>query len=363
MAMLKWVDGHIQTEHPKKPKKITGTHFPEILGIHPYTTAFEAWCRCTRTFELPFEGNEYTHAGEVIEPKVDAYLRDEMFYNLITPEDKYGKDFFKRTWGDFFPEEPIFGGMWDALVLDDETNNPDTVVEIKTVLADGHSGGFENRWKDGKAPDYQALQASLYAYLLGIENVMVVGVPLYREKGDYEHPENVKVGFGEGNLWIDEFNVYERYPDFDTYIEKAEAFWRNQVLTGISPQYDEKKDAEILKELRKVVVDKDAENLEDILAEAEALKAEIDAVKESIAEKEKRLKVLTEFFKTDSMKHLEEPGITSVDITGSRYRFTVCKSEKKTVDTAKLKKDGLYDKYLKAESVITLRVKELKEEE
>ena len=364
MPKLKWVDGHVEVECPKKPKKITGTHFPEILGVHPYTTAFEAWCRCTRTFEMPFEGNEYTHAGEVIEPKVQAYLRDEMMYDLITPEDRYGKDFFKKTWGDFFPNTDIFGGMWDALIFDeDDEVEVKTVVEIKTVLADGHSGGFEDRWKDGKAPDYQALQASLYAYLLGVENVMVVGVPLYRDKGDYEHPEAVEVGFGHGNLWIDEFNIYERYPKFGTYIARAKAFWEQNVLTGISPDFDEKKDADILKELRKIAIDKDAEDLQDILAEAESLQAEIDAVKASISEKEKRLKVLTEFFKADAIKHLDEPGIKNVEITGNRYRFTVSKSERKSVDTAKLKKDGLYEQYVKTEDTITLRIKALKEDE
>ena len=361
MAKLKWENGHIVTECPKKPKKITGTHFPEILGIHPYTTAFEAWCRCTRTFELPFEGNEYTHAGEVIEPKVDAYLRDEMMYNLITPEDKYGKDFFKQTWGDFFPEQKIFGGMWDALILTD-TGEVESVVEIKTVLADGHSGDFEDRWKDGKAPDYQALQASLYAHLLGIRNVMVIGVPLYRSKGDYENPEQVKVGYAYGNFWIDEFDIYERYPNFADYIERAVVFWKNNVLSGVSPQYDENKDADILKELRKVSIDKDSENLEDILAEAEQLQAEIEEVKAGIAEKEKRLKVLTEFFKTDAMKHFEDPGITSVDVSGSRYRWTVNKSTKTSVDTAKLKKDGLYEKYTKTDETYTLRCKALKED-
>ena len=359
MAKIEWADGRIQVKAPAKPKKITGTHFPEILGVHPYTTAFEAWCRCTRTYEKPFEGNMYTHAGEVIEPKVQAYLRDEMMYNLITPEDVYGKDFFRQTWGDFFPEESIFGGMWDALIRDDD-NNVEAVVEIKTVLADGHSGGFEDRWKDGKAPDYQALQASLYAYLLGIDHVMVVGVPLYMANGDYEHPEDINVGFGEGNLWIDEFTIQERYPNFDLFIAKAKNWWAEHVLTGLSPEFDEKKDAEILTALRKTAIDKNAEDLEALVIEAEDLKAEIDAVKASIAEKEKRYKVLTEFFKTDAMKHFADPGINQVEIKGDHTIWTVSRSIKKTVDTKRLKEDGLFDVYSNSEETYTLRVKEVK---
>ena len=67
MKEIKWVDNHIHIEPIKKNKKITGTHFPTVLGLDPWKTSFEAWCRCTRTYEIPFEGNKFTHAGEVIE--------------------------------------------------------------------------------------------------------------------------------------------------------------------------------------------------------------------------------------------------------------------------------------------------------
>ena len=31
--------------------------------------------------------------------------------NLITPTDVYGADYFQKTWGDFFKDSPIFGGI------------------------------------------------------------------------------------------------------------------------------------------------------------------------------------------------------------------------------------------------------------
>ena len=112
MADIKWNGGHIEVAAPKKPKKITGTHLPTVLGVNPFATPFEVWCRCTRTYEIPFEGNKYTNAGQVIEPKVFEFLRKSMGFgdNLITPEDVYGKDHFKKTWGDFYPDIPIYGG-------------------------------------------------------------------------------------------------------------------------------------------------------------------------------------------------------------------------------------------------------------
>ena len=74
MKELKWNGSTITVEPPKKPKKITGTHFPTIVGVNPFATDFEVWCRCTRTYEIPFEGNKYTNAGQVIEPKVFDFL-------------------------------------------------------------------------------------------------------------------------------------------------------------------------------------------------------------------------------------------------------------------------------------------------
>ena len=251
MKLVKWLDGCIQVEPPKKPKKITGTHLPEVLGIHPWSTAFEAWCRCTRTYEKPFEGNIYTNAGEIIEPKVFEFLRKAYGFGdrLVTPTDVYGENHFKKTFGDFFPDNPIFGGSWDGLIVDDN-GKPEYVIEVKTVKVDGRSGGLEERWKNGEAPHYQAIQASLYAYLLGIDKVMMVSVSLKESEGDYEHPELVVPSYENNNVYIDIFNVSERYPNFLMYIEQAKSWWNTYVMTGTSPDFDEKKDAEILKALR-----------------------------------------------------------------------------------------------------------------
>jgi predicted phage-related endonuclease len=251
MKNVKWINDCIQVEVPKKLKKITGTHFPTVLGANPFSTPFEVWCRCTRTYEIPFEGNKYTNAGQIIEPKVFDFLRKSMGFGdrLVTPEDVYGKDHFKKTWGDFYPNTEIYGGMWDCLIRNDD-GKIEYVVEIKTVQVDGRSGNLDERWKDGEAPHYQALQAALYAHLLGVDNVLMVAVALKDSSGDYEHPEQVVPSFANGNVYIDEFKVSERYPNFDMYIEQATEWWNKYVLTGISPAFDEKKDAEILKALR-----------------------------------------------------------------------------------------------------------------
>ena len=346
MKTLKWNGASIKVDVPAKPKKITGTHFPTIIGVNPFSSPFEVWCRCTRTYEIPFEGNKYTNAGQIIEPKVFDFLRYSMGFGnkVVTPEDVYGKDHFKKTWGDFYPTTPIFGGMWDALIYDDN-GKPQCVVEIKTVQVDGRSGTLEQRWKDGEAPHYQALQAALYAYLLGIDNVLMVAVALEDKKGDYEHPEQVIPSYANGNVYTDEFKVSERYPNFDLYIEQATAWWNTYVLTGNSPEFDEKKDAEILKALRtnNPTLDTDIEKLID---EAENLNFEIDTIKGSLAESEKRLKVINDAIKQYAMEQFRE-GDTKVSIKGKRYEFVLSKSTTTELDKDSLDADGLLEKYTK----------------
>lgn len=346
MKNFKWNGASIKVDVPAKPKKITGTHFPTIIGVNPFSSPFEVWCRCTRTYEIPFEGNKYTNAGQIIEPKVFDFLRYSMGFGnkVVTPEDVYGKDHFKKTWGDFYPTTPIFGGMWDALIYDDN-GKPQCVVEIKTVQVDGRSGTLEQRWKDGEAPHYQALQAALYAYLLGIDNVLMVAVALEDKKGDYEHPEQVIPSYANGNVYTDEFKVSERYPNFDLYIEQATAWWNNYVLTGNSPEFDEKKDAEIIKALRtnNPTLDNDIEKLID---EAENLNFEIDTIKGSLAESEKRLKVINDAIKQYAMEQFRE-GDTKVSIKGKRYEFVLSKSTTTELDKDSLDADGLLEKYTK----------------
>ena len=360
MKELKWNGSTISVEPPKKPKKITGTHFPTIVGVNPFATDFEVWCRCTRTFEVPFSGNKYTEAGKIIEPKVFEFLRTSMGFGdrVITPTDVYGENHFQKTWGDFFPNTPIFGGSWDALIKD-ENDKVEYVVEIKTVQVDGRSGSLEDRWKDGEAPHYQALQAALYAYLYGIDKVMMVAVALEDKKGDYEHPEQVFPSYANGNVYIDEFRVSERYPNFDMYIEKATNWWNTYVLTGTSPEFDEKKDAEILKALRTNKVD--VQDLQGLFTTAEKLKAEIEDVTSTIATKEKELKAILEQIKKVALVQFRE-GDTKVSMRSDKYEWVLSKSNTTEIDKEALANDGLLDKYTKSKTSYRLTTSEIKED-
>lgn len=340
---MKWLDSNqIQITPPKRTKKVTGTRFATILGLNPWSTPFEMWCAITKTYEKPFEDTIYTVAGKTIEPKQAEYMKKSYGMDLITPADRYGEDYFNKTWGDFFPENPILGGMWDYLGVD-ENGSVDTVLEMKTTKR------IEDWLND--APEYYALQAALYAYLLGVDNVIMVAS--FLDEKDYADPTkyvpNIK------NTITVEFKVSERYPDFERMVREVESWWGEYVDGGISPVYDEKKDAEILAALRTHNLTPDTD-IDALIKEAEALKTEVDKATTAIADKEKRLKEINDIIKEHAMKQFRD-GDKKVEIKGSTYTWTVSRSETTTIDKKALEADGLLEKYQKRSEQYRMTVK------
>lgn len=330
---MEWLDGNkIQIIPPKRPKKLTGTRFATILGLNPWSTPFEIWCEVTRTYQKPFEDTIYTIAGKTIEPKQAEYMKQTYFMsNLVTPTDIWGKDYFRQTYGDFFKESPVLGGMWDYLLYGKD-GKPTTVLEMKT------SKRVED-WKDD-IPEYYALQAALYAYLLGVDEVIMVAS--FLEPKDYDDPEKF-VCSGENTI-TRPFKVSERYPDFERkYVRPALKWWKDYVESGISPAFDERKDAEILKALRTNNLSPETD-MAALVKEAEDLKAKLDAHAAEVAEDEKRYKVLTDMIKAKAVEQFRDGDTKSV-ITGNRYMWEVRKSERSSIDKKLMEKDGILEKY------------------
>ena len=338
-----WLESkQLKIDPPKRTKKITGTRFATILGLNPWSTAFEMWCAITKTYEKPFEDTIYTIAGKKIEPLQAAYMQKSYGMDITSPSDIWGKDYFNKTYGDFFKESKHLGGMWDYLSKD-EDGNTDAVLEMKTTK---RAEDWEN-----DVPEYYALQAALYAYLLGVDNVIMVAS--FLEEKDYEDPSKYKPS-AKNTITVD-FKVSERYPNFAELVAQVEQWWADYVDAGISPVYDEKKDAEILAALRTNTLAPETD-VEALIVEAEGLKAEVDEVSATIAEKEKRLKTVTDLLKEHAMTQFRD-GDKKVEVKGSRYCWTVARSETTTIDKDAMKADGVLDKYSKKSETYRMTVK------
>lgn len=347
---MEWLDGNkIQIIPPKRPKKLTGTRFATILGLNPWSTPFEIWCEVTRTYQKPFEDTIYTIAGKTIEPKQAEYMKQTYFMsNLVTPTDIWGKDYFRQTYGDFFRESPVLGGMWDYLLYGKD-GKPTTVLEMKT------SKRVED-WKDD-IPEYYALQAALYAYLLGVDEVIMVAS--FLEPKDYDAPEKF-VCSGENTI-TRPFKVSERYPDFEKkYVKPALKWWKDYVESGISPAFDERKDVEILKALHTNNLSPETD-MAALVKEAEDLKAKLDAHAAEVAEDEKRYKVLTDMIKKAAIAQFRD-GDKKVSIAGSAYNWEVSRTSTTKIDKDAMKADGILAKYTTTEDSYRISPKIIKED-
>lgn len=340
----------IEIDPPTRPKKITGTRLAAILGANKWSTPFEAWCAITRTYEKPFEGSIYTEAGKTIEPKITDYLRKRYFMELKSPEDVYGEDFFKKTWGDFFAHVKIFGGMWDAI-------GEDYVVEIKTTKR-------AEDWEKEPPLNYM-LQGALYAWLLGFDDVLMVCA--FLEDEDYEHPENFVPTIE--NTILHHFRISERFPNFeDEVILPATLWWTEHVEKGISPEYDAKKDAEILKVLSTNVVggydSTDDREIFDLVSEYETVTEDIERLREryGIDKLEALAKELNEQIKARLVAQFRESDKT-VKYSSPSQTYTVTKSERATIDTKALKADkpDIFAAYAKKSTSYTLKASANKE--
>lgn len=340
---MEWLStNQIKIDPPTKPKKITGTRLASILELDRWNTPFKTWCAITRVYEEPFVENKYTRAGRIIEPKIIDYLNKVYFFgSLKSPRDIYGEDYFEKTYGDFFPNEKVFGGMWDALYYED--GKVSAVIEIKTTKR-------VEDWTKG-APEHYAIQAALYAYLLGVDDALMVAT--FLDESDYEHPENF-VPSAENTI-IDEFKLSERFPHFQRHIDRALEWWKTHVEGGISPVFDETRDKEILEALRRNTLTADTD-IKALMMEAEILKSEIDTVINTIANKEKRLEEIKNILKEHCMRQFRD-GDKKVVLTGQKYEWVLSRSESIEIDKDALKKDGLLTKYSKPK--ITYRFTQL----
>lgn len=343
MANIRWTPYRVEVTPPKRPKKITGTRLASIFGLNKWSTPFKTWCDITKTWVEPFVDTKYTRAGKIIEPKQAEYMKKAYaMTTLKTPQDIYGDDYFNVTHGDFFPSSKIFGGMWDYLVYD-EAGNVDTVLEMKTTSR-------SEDWRED-VPEYYAIQAALYAWLLGVDKVVMVCSML--DPGDYDHPEDF-VPSVDNTITVP-FRVSERYPNFENMIRSAEKWWYDHVLTGISPEYDEKKDSAILDELRTNSLSPDTD-IQALIAEAEGLKEYLEAAAADRAAMEKRLKAITDILKQFAMERFRD-GDTKVEIPGGKYNWILSRGVKVDVDKNAIIRDGLMDKYQLVSTTYRMTVK------
>ena len=233
---IKWLNNNsIKVENNISPKKITGTRLPAILGFDKYKNPFAIWCAIMHVFEEEFVGNKFTDAGKIIEPTQIKYLKQLYGTKVLSPDDKYGVNAKENMGFEFFKENEVFGGMWDAVIQ--ENGSTKAVFEIKTVSAK------KRREWDIDIPKNYKIQAALYAWLLGVDDIYIVAS--FLERRYYDCPKTFVCN--KDNTEIFHLSLIDDFPRFEErYIRPALKWWCDYVDSCVSPQYDKTIDKKII---------------------------------------------------------------------------------------------------------------------
>ena len=279
----------ILSEPPKQKLRITGHRIASVLGLNDYQSEFGAWAEITKLVKLPFEDNKYTIFGKTVEPKLIDMAR-EKFPNVMSIEEYYGINIDKYKWNNFVDDSNVFGGIIDAVATMNDKKTLTMIVECK-------SSSKPHLWSNSNVPIDYLLQGCLYSYLKGLDRVLFICC--FPQDLDYNHPEQFVPNESNTIMTVKKIkDVRIEMKDgsiltFEEVIKYCEDWWNKYIETGISPEFDEKKDKQYLDIIRtsKPINDN---SLEDLCDRAKELVDEINSLKEStgINSKEKELKIL-----------------------------------------------------------------------
>jgi len=326
---------------PNRLLKVTGTRFASILGLNSWSTPFQMWCEITKSARLPFEGSKYTEAGKAIEPLVIDYLKKNLYANTLDAEEYYGMAYRNLRFDYFAQESKIYGGMWDAVLTKKNLTTKRALVEIKTTKR-------SQDWIDGP-PIYYMLQVCLYAYLSNLDDFYLTVT--FLQDDDYNHPEEFivtsentkkyKYKLSEQVFTLMENGEPHNY-NFNELVAIVDAWYNTYIKTGISPTFDEDKDKEYLKILRKASPKND-NSVDQVIEELNRTMSLINGIK-----KDKGLKELEDREKTlkDNLKVMLKGQCGENDTSVQMMNWSYAKAKDTIkVDEKKLKADGIYDNY------------------
>ena len=224
------------------PKKITGHRIGAILGCSRFKTPFAAACEIAG-FGYEEPSNKYIVAGNAIEPIVRNHVRKNVAHvaELLDLDGAVGVEDPappERCGYDHFHTEKLFGGLVDGYVT--QNGKRVAVLEIKTMN--------RNRWEEEHGdsfdvPQEYIMQAGLYTALSGLDRMVFVIALLDEE--DYRVPD--KWAPTDDNVV---FIVKDVPDEMELWMSQCRSWFDEYIRAGYTPDWDEERDADLLKYLR-----------------------------------------------------------------------------------------------------------------
>lgn len=303
--------------------KIAGTFLGGIIGKSPWETPFSIATKILRIYDEDID-NVATRAGTVLEPVILNYLnRSGRLVNTQAEEIFPGYEKGSHLdWKSHF-EDDMFSGHVDGIAGQCvKASDGFGIVECKTTTRPEYWDFVNN-----VPPTHYWLQASLYAYFLGYKDIyFTVGI-LSQDEQDNPY----KFVPDESNVKIMKVGLY---PDFENIIRQARDWYENYIMRGYTPIPDMSNpiDAKIVG-----ILDAQKSTMIEILP----IFKEFVSLTNEINEKTKIADGLKEKITT----FLDANRIDGIGNGDVWYKYS--EYSRKSVDTDALKKDGIYDAYIK----------------
>ena len=267
----------------------------------------------------------------------------------------YGNNFKAYQYNNFINDSNIFGGVIDAVCTEDDMKTLTAIIECKT-------SSKPHLWENNSVPIEYLLQGAEYVYLKNLDRIVFICA--FLQDNDYNHPENFKPDENNTIFVVKKLKdivveVNGKLMSFQEVIDYCEEWWHKYIETGISPEFDEKKDKQYLDIIRTSSPAKD-NDLDTLCNYAKELKKKISDIitTNGLDSLEKELKTIENAIKEKMIDNLQD-GETKM----AYKQYKLSGSISKKFDAKGFQQDHpkTYDKYLR--ETITYRLLENKGEE
>lgn len=207
-------------------KKIGGSSVGDVLETDNFKSPFAAFANIS-WLGLPVLDRKYVDAGIAIEPIVISALEKVMKLKIETyrPED-YEYDYFKEI-------DEIIGGIPDGYLKE-----KNIILEIKTSSRKNYDS-----WNSYGVPISYLKQAQLYSYLKNADEFWIVATFLNEE--DYLDPQNYPIN----KRILKNYRYKINRAQVEDDISKIKKWYTHYTKTGISPEFNLKKDNDLIEYL------------------------------------------------------------------------------------------------------------------
>lgn len=325
----------VSLEGLEKSKKLTATRLSAVLGLDEYSTPFKMWAVISKMHQEDMRDNPYLLAGKLLEPRIIEFMKNQES-GLMTPEEYYGK----RSM-DIYRDNKILGGVPDLFKVG-ENKEIIEIIELKT---------FSNasKWASGPPEKYKS-QTGYYAELSGVDKIRICGLYL----GDYDitdMDELLTINVSSANLLSFSFSMAKDFPNMRKQMDKGEEWYRQHVLTGVSPKYDKVRDYAVITSIEEVCKSVTDESVLQMWERFNYLNVNLEMISALTNEMTKEKKALTA--KIKPLIKLEK----APSFFGGTQIITK-PTETKSYNEASMIADGVLDRYqdIKAGFKTTVKV-------